>query len=166
MRKWVAIAAGVLMLAIANFAIHGKEKLLTGGRILLLELAPVDPRSLVQGDYMALAFQVAREAFSGAVGEEREADGRLVLKIDEHGVGRFVRFDDGRPLTNGEVRMRYRIRDGRPRFATNAFFFEEGQAQIYERAHYGEFRIGMDGEAILTGLRAKDFMLLHAEPKP
>lgn len=165
MRRGFAIAAGLLMLALANVAIYGKEKLLTEGRIVLLELAPVDPRSLVQGDYMALAFQVAQEAFREA-GEESAADGCIVLKLDEHGVGRFVRFDDGRPLAAGEVRMRYRLRGGRPKFATNAFFFEEGRARIYERARYGEFRVAIDGEAILTGLRAEDFVPLGAQSQP
>lgn len=166
MRRGFAIAAGLLMLALANVAIYGKEKLLTEGRVVLLELAPVDPRSLVQGDYMALAFQVAQEAFRREASEERAADGRIVLKLDEHGVGRFVRFDDGRPLTAGEVRMRYRIRGGRPKFATNAFLFEEGRARIYERARYGEFRVAIDGEAILTGLRAEDFVPLGAQSQP
>lgn len=60
---------------------------------------------------------------------------------------------DGRPLAPGEVALRYRIRDGRPSFATDAYFFEEGQAQACADAAYGEFRVGGDGEMILTGLR-------------
>jgi hypothetical protein len=44
------------------------------------------------------------------------------------------------------------MRDGRPKFATNAFFFQEGDAGLYEAARYGEFRVD-DGELLLTGLR-------------
>jgi uncharacterized membrane-anchored protein len=65
------------------------------------------------------------------------------------------RFDDGAPLAPGEVRLRYRWRDGQ-KFATNAFFFEEGTAPRYARARYGEFRVSDDGDMILTGLRGED----------
>jgi uncharacterized membrane-anchored protein len=60
---------------------------------------------------------------------------------------------DGRPLAPGEIALRYRIRGGQPNFATNAYFFEEGQAQAFAGAAYGEFRVDADGEMILTGLR-------------
>jgi uncharacterized membrane-anchored protein len=46
------------------------------------------------------------------------------------------------------------MRDGRPKFATNAFFFQEGDAGLYEAARYGEFRVD-DGELLLTGLRGR-----------
>ena len=49
--------------------------------------------------------------------------------------------------------MRYRVRHGAPKFATNGYFFEEGRAQDFTKARYGEFRVAADGEAILTGLR-------------
>jgi len=47
------------------------------------------------------------------------------------------------------------MRDGRPKFATNAFFFQEGDAGLYEAARYGEFRVDDDGELLLTGLRGR-----------
>jgi hypothetical protein len=68
-------------------------------------------------------------------------------------VASFVRLDDGTPLAADELRVRYRIRDGRPKFATNAFFFQEGDAELYDAARYGEFRVDDDGELLLTGLR-------------
>ena len=156
MRKWLAIAAGLALLALANYAIYAKEKLLTEGRIMLLELAPVDPRSLMQGDYMALRFKVADSVFGRGKAREGLHDGRLVLKLDAHNVGSFVRFDDGTPLAPDEMRMRYRIRGEQARFATNAFFFQEGDARLYQAARYGEFRADATGEVILTGLRGQD----------
>jgi uncharacterized membrane-anchored protein len=44
-RKWIALAAGVLMLLAANYTIYRREALLSGGRIVLLELAPGSGRS-------------------------------------------------------------------------------------------------------------------------
>ena len=81
------------------------------------------------------------------------ANGHIVVQVGDGDVGTFRRFDDGTPLASYEARMRYRVRNGVPKFATNAFFFEEGHANDYAKARYGEFRVAPDGEAILTRLR-------------
>jgi uncharacterized membrane-anchored protein len=157
----------LLVLAVVNFTIYGREKLLTQGRVVLLELAPVDPRSLMQGDYMALGFKLTSDAFSGKALDEysaRPKDGAIIVTLDAHGIGTFKRrvegSPDGTPLTAGEIALRYRIRNGQPKFGTNAFFFQEGQAASYVTARYGEFRVGRDGEMILTGLRGPDLAVL------
>ena len=157
MRRLIFLATAVLIFASANYTIAEREQLLAEGRIVLLELAPVDPRSLMQGDYMALRFKVADDAFPRTPARDlRATDGRLVLALDPRGVGSFRRLDDGKPLAAGEIRMRYRIRNGAPKLATNAFFFQEGHARYYEGARFGELRVSAGGEAILTGLRGKD----------
>jgi uncharacterized membrane-anchored protein len=156
MRKAIAIAAGVLLLAAANWTVAEREKQLAHGRVVLLELAPVDPRSLMQGDYMALRFKAAADAF-GRFGSLKDvpADGRIIVRVDERGVGTFVRRDGGEPLAQGEVALRYRIRDNRVKFATNAYFFQEGHAKLYERARYGEFRVAPSGELLLANMRGE-----------
>ncbi len=152
MRKAIVIVAGLAILVLVNFSIYSREQLLTAGSVVLLQLAPVDPRSLMQGDYMALRFAVANEIQS-RVAKEEAHDGRVVLALDQKRVGSFARIDDGRPLATNEVRMHYRLRDKRIKFATNAYFFQEGDADLYARARFGEFRVGEDGESILTGVR-------------
>lgn len=151
MRKAIALLAGLIVLILANWTIYQREKLLAEGRVVLIELAPVDPRSLMQGDYMALDFQVLRDL--EAKKPQGLRDGRVVLALDERGVGTFLRFDDGSPLAPNQALLHYRVREDRPRIATNAFFFQEGEGGRYEPARYGEFRVAADGEAILTGLR-------------
>ncbi len=152
-RLVIAIGA-LLVLVVANLGIYQREQLLATGRTVLLELAPVDPRSLMQGDYMALRFRAADDAF-GERPDDSWRDGRIVLGIDASGVGTFRRFDDGSVVGTDEVAMRYRIRDNRAKFATNAFFFQEGHATYYENARYGEFRVAPDGEALLVALRGE-----------
>lgn len=152
MRKAVLLLAGLAILAIVNFGIYQRERLLTEGRIVLLRLSPVDPRSLMQGDYMRLNFEVADQAFPAAASIPK-ADGHVVVLVGPGNVGRFRRLADGRPLAPGEVALRYRIRGGRAKFATDAYFFQEGRADDFSDAAYGEFRVGGDGEMILTGLR-------------
>ena len=46
------------MLPVANVGIWQKEQLIAHGQPVFVELAPVDPRSLMQGDYMRLEFRV------------------------------------------------------------------------------------------------------------
>jgi uncharacterized membrane-anchored protein len=150
MRKAIALLAGLIVLVLANLTIYQREQLLADGRVVLLELAPVDPRSMMQGDYMVLNFRLNREVAEQPRGTW---DGRVVLALDEKGVGSFLRFDDGSPLEPRQALLHYRVREDRPRIATNAFFFQEGKGKRYETARYGEFRVAPDGEAILTGLR-------------
>jgi uncharacterized membrane-anchored protein len=153
MRKAIALLAGLAILAFVNFGIWRSERLLSEGRIVLLKLSPVDPRSLMQGDYMRLNFEAADAAFPFGRPRDGLVDGRIVVAVDAHDVGQFRRFDSGAPLAPGEVALRYRIRNGQPKFATNAYFFEEGQAGAYAKARYGAFRVAEGGEMILTGLR-------------
>jgi uncharacterized membrane-anchored protein len=152
MRKAILLLSGLLVLAFVNFGIYQRERLLTEGTTVILQLSPVDPRSLMQGDYMRLNFEVADQAFPGAASTAK-ADGHIVVLLDSRGIGRFRRFADGRPPAPGEIALRYRIRGGQPNFATDAYFFEEGRADHYAAAAYGEFRVGPDGDMILTGLR-------------
>ena len=151
LRKVVVVVAAIAVLALVNVVVAKREQLLADGRIVRLELAPVDPRSLLQGDYMALQFRVAVDA-QRSLAAASAGDGSLVLALDASDVGRFVRRDDGTPLGERDLRMRYRLRDGRVRLATNAWFFEEGQGKRFESARYGEFRVSPSGEALLAQL--------------
>ena len=164
MRSALALLAGVAALALVNFSIAGKERQLATGRVIYLELAPLDPRSLMQGDYMALRFRIANDARAalkppGGVAmpeAQQSADGRIVAALDAAAIATYRRPDDGTPLAADEVVLRYRVRGGQMKFATNAYFFQEGTAQRYQGARYGEFRVAPDGELLLTSLRGKD----------
>jgi uncharacterized membrane-anchored protein len=164
MRKWIVVLAGAGLLLGINLVIAARERLLDEGRVVLLELTPVDPRSLMQGDYMALRFKVVRDAFQPAPAEV-VADGRIVLGLDARGVATFRRFDNGAGPAADEVAFRYRIRHGTPKLGTNAFFFEEGRVGDYAKARYGEFRVAPNGEAILTALRDEALRVLGGAPK-
>lgn len=176
MRSAIALIACLAALAFINFSIAGKERLLANGKVVYLELAPVDPRSLMQGDYMALSFGIASGAWRALEGVQSPgvrrpagkrdlatADGRIVAELDSRSVARFRRLDGGTPLAPDEILLRYRVRAGQIKFATNAFFFQEGAAKRYEGARYGEFRVAPDGELLLTGLRDQDLQPLRAE---
>ena len=165
MRKTLAVVAGIVLLAVVNWTIYARERPLAEGEAVVLELAPVDPRSLMQGDYMALRFAVANEAFSPNALEQSEArNGHIVVAPDQDGVARFVRHDTGGPLAAGERRLRYRVRAGEVKFATNAWFFQEGRAADYENARYGEFRVAPSGEMLLVAMLGPELERLGSPP--
>src|SRR5690554_4466255 len=161
MTKAIAVIALIFILALVNYSIFQKEQHLAEGRIVYLQLAPVDPRSLMQGDYMALHFGVADQVYAKlpkATDDQpwsrkvNADDGYVVVELDEKAVGSFVRIDDGQPLADNEMKLRYRVRDGEVKFATNAFFFQEGHAQAYDAARYGQFRVDESGDVLLTDM--------------
>lgn len=159
MRKLLVMVVGVVILGLINYSIFSREGLISNGKTVLLELAPVDPRSLMQGDYMALRFAVTADARRAMKVPQKEAgfnevagDGHIILLLDSKGVGRFSRIDDQSELKAGEVRMLYRKRGNRMKFATNAFFFQEGKAKLYEAAKYGEFKVADNGDSILVAM--------------
>jgi len=160
-RGWMAGLSCLLIIALINWSIIGKERLLAEGRVVYLKLAPVDPRSLMQGDYMALDYEVARAALRAlpdTAGDRNSAtglqphDGRIVVLLDNRSIASFARIEDQHPLAENEFLLRYRVRNGRVKFATNAFFVQEGTAHRFQDARYGMFRAGPDGELLLTGL--------------
>ena len=155
MRRLLVMLFAVLILIVTHHAIYSRERLITQGEVVLLRLAPVDPRSLMQGDYMALRFEITND-LRKVLSNSDVADGHVVIALADDGVGSFARIDDGSALAADERRMRFRLRAGKIKFGTNAFFFEEGTAGVYSQARYGEFRVGKDGEAILTHLRGEE----------
>jgi uncharacterized membrane-anchored protein len=143
----LAVVGAALALGTVNYAIAGKEHVLRNGETVYLELAPVDPRSLMQGDYMALRFRLAEELEAARDGTRVGArERRAPLDLDARGVATLA-------AGAGEAEIAFKIRQGRVWLGTNAYFFAEGSAERYERARYGVFRLRRaDGEAVLVGL--------------
>jgi uncharacterized membrane-anchored protein len=164
--RGVVLGALALLLVAVNVTIWQRENLLRDGQTVLLELAPVDPRSLMQGDYMALRFALAQKVQPTDGSAIAVTDGYVVVKRDQRNVGVFERFyRDGEPLAANESRLRYRLRQHNVRIVTNAYFFQEGTAAEYSGAKFGELRVAADGEALLVGMRDKDLKVLGAVKK-
>ncbi len=154
MRRGIALLTGLVILGLINWSIYEKENHLKQGEVVFLELAPVDPRSLMQGDYMALSFEVGNRIRQALSSDDSQAtQGYAIVRLDERKVAHFVRLGDkNERLAQNERRLYFRQRDGRVQFATNAYFFEEGQAERYEPARYGRFRVNDKGEPLLVGM--------------
>lgn len=163
MRKWLLWIFLALILIVVNALIFGKEQIISEGETMLLQLAPRDPRSLMQGDYMALRYSLANEV-RGKTSDQTSVDGQIVVTLDQQGVASFVRlYDASTPLTDNERLLHFRKRGGQVRLASNAYFFQEGHGQYYQTARYGELRVSPDGEAVLVGLRDNQYQLMRPE---
>ena len=149
-RRKDALGPAVVVVALMIGLVLHKESIRHDGRVVLLQLAPVDPRSLLQGDYMRLRYRVARNLPKGV---ER---GVAVLAIDNNGVGSFRRLDRGEPLLPNEVRLRFHSVDGQGQLGAESFFFEEGRAEVFASARYAELRVSDAGTSLLIGLLTED----------
>lgn len=152
MRKWLVLLCAALILGVVNFGIWQNEQLIEQGETVLLELAPVDPRSLMQGDYMALRFAMADGIREQLKATDQNLTGTVIVQLDAQRRASLVALDQQQALPDGQLRLQFRLRNGQVKFATNAFFFQEGTGSVYERAKYGLFRVGDKGQLMLTYL--------------
>ncbi|MCF6300766.1 MAG: GDYXXLXY domain-containing protein [Proteobacteria bacterium] len=166
--KWVILISMLVSIGLVNSVILKKENILKNGQSVLLELAPVDPRSLMQGDYMRLRFAIAVEINkqnSASDNKEENPDGFVIVDLDENLIGTFFALDTGQQLKHNQIKLQYRTRNHRIQFATNAFFFQEGKAPKFDEAKYGEFKVSQKGELLLKNLVDEQFKVIGENRK-
>jgi uncharacterized membrane-anchored protein len=169
----------VIFIGLFVHSVQDKEELLENGKSVILPLRPIDPRSLMQGDYMVLGFFSLEDAIRNALEEGEEAQkngdsglrlprkGLAIIEPDEKGVYRFVALHDPeQPLTEKQLKIVYRLK-GRYRISaqigSRAFFFQEGHGRAYEAARYAELKVDDEGNTLIA--RLLDGSLKLIEPK-
>ena len=161
MRKLLFAGFGLVVLGLLNFGVYQKEQMLEGGAPLYLKLQPVEPRSLLQGDFMRLGFEVETGLRAALEGQKVRAGGVVVTATPE-GVGEFTRIDDGSELTADEFMLRFTNISRRPALVPNSFFFQEGDAQAFEAAQYALFYFDdARGDYVLRGLADENKNPIH-----
>ncbi|ATY77924.1 GDYXXLXY domain-containing protein [Aeromonas veronii] len=153
-RQLALLLSGLAILAGINATVWRYEHAMSSGEVVLLRLAPVDPRSLMQGDYMRLNYEIARELTShDARATQNKGSDTLVIRLDAHQVATLVA--DGKPdrLASDERLLQVHQSERQWQIGPDAYFFEEGTGEQYETARYGEFRLQADGKTLLVGLR-------------
>ncbi len=154
LRPALVLLAVLATLGIANLSIWQKEQLIAHGKSVYVRLAPVDPRSLMQGDYMTLDF--AMPSTDSLDRQQLPSAQRpfAVGKLAASGELTLTRIAlPGESIASDETKIELSPNDGRWILVTNAWFFKEGDAQRWEQARYGEFRVMPDGRALLVGMR-------------
>lgn len=175
MQRAGLVVALLLALVVTQWDVMKKEQVLAQGQKIYMPLAPRDPRSLMQGDYMALNFDLPAKL---VYGDEEAADGRgqsgldpiqgtalLVASLDAQGIATLQRrYRSGEALAANEVVIPLKYMKGDWVVVTNAYFFPEGQGRVFSNARYGEFRALGKGKVLLAGLA--DDKLQRIEPSP
>ncbi|XPV75905.1 MAG: GDYXXLXY domain-containing protein [Desulfovibrio sp.] len=181
MRTKIMIALGVFVLAVLNWSVYTNEQLRQDGKVVYFKLAPVDPRSLMQGDYMQLNYALADDAYSALQSDGAQIEGysversrgKLVLRIDEDNIARFSRVyagggnspDSGSKanvLQENEVLFPYFCNGYIVKIRPDSFMFQEGFREYYERSEYGVFHFSDDGRYLLVGLADNEMKRLDA----
>lgn len=149
--KWIIILINlIILLGLFNNSILQKEELLTDGQLVLLELAPVDPRSLMQGDYMRLRYAISDNINSDSISKR----GFCVVKLEENGTAKKVRIQENKtPINDNEFLIEYTSKGWRGiNIGAESYFFQEGEADKYENAKYGGIKVDNQGNSLLIGL--------------
>jgi uncharacterized membrane-anchored protein len=148
--KWIIILFNcLLLLFFFNKSVADKESIISNGHLVLLELAPVDPRSLMQGDYMRLRYAIADSIRTDNIAKR----GYYVVKLSVDSIARFLRLQQNiSPLSQDEILIRYNATDWTTSIGAESFFFQEGEADKYAEAKYGGLKVSRDGESVLIGL--------------
>ncbi len=152
MRKlmmWVTLA---LVLTVVNYNIIVKETSIKEGQKVIMRLAPVDPRSLMQGDYMILRYAIERKLRYSKLPES----GKIVITLDKNGVAQYKRVFKDDPLKSGELLLSFKNTKNIS-FGAESFFFQEGTAKVYDTARYSVLKVDDQGNSVLTGLLDDNF---------
>lgn len=151
---FIVIINLILVLFLFNYSACSKDKIIKNSDLFLLKLSPVDPRSLMQGDYMALNYEVLDSINHSTT----LPNAYIVFNLLENRVAQFVRIQEEKlPLSENEYLLQYhKVANG---FSINAdaFYFQEGKAKQYEDAKYGAVKINKEGHAILLYLCDETF---------
>ena len=153
-QKWLLLTI-VVQLLIVTALIASKEILLRTGQTVKLELAPLDPRSLLQGDYVRLNYKISQLPSEVALGDNYRV--QLVLHPDENGVSQFKEvYNKDKRLAPSEVVITGWRRGDRNRlsYGIESYFDPEGTGLDVERsAKYGIVKVNKHGDAMLDSLR-------------
>ncbi len=162
---WFLLGGALLTLLVANGAIWQKENLIAHGAKIFVPLAPVDPRSLMQGDYMSLNFATNNDSTVPMLADLGGKRPHMVVKLDARGVASVVRLHTAdAALAADEKLLELTPKDGRWVVVTDAWFFKEGDAALWQNAKFGEFRVLPGGRALLVGMADAELKAIASPP--
>ena len=170
----MALAVVLLILIPLNYKVQQFEDVLATGKPVVLKIVPVDPRSLMQGDYMSLSYAILNDIRAKL---DEPEDGVLTIDTkkkhpskvyalihqDEQGVATLCRVEDSLPNDfkdcAADVYLPVNNFKWFPELPSQEYFFAEGKGQHYAQAEYAEYRF-KNGILLLARLLDKDLKAL------
>lgn len=174
MKKYWPLILAVLCITLFSAAIVTKQLKLSAKQSIYIELQPVDPRSILQGDYMALRYDLYWTASSiqdAALSTFIEGQPSILAYVELDAENRVVRsaidpqqLDQQRRIHPLKLKnVDNRISHLYP--STQGFFFAEDLEACYADAKYAAFKVDPTGNAILASLRDENLKTLACEGK-
>lgn len=153
MKKYSSLFIGINLILLLGFFINSvikKETTLSKGRLVLLELAPVDPRSLMQGDYMRLRYTLV----AGRNASLKCRPGLCTVIVNDSSIAKQMLLPGEKDTvaTGKPCLLKYGCDGDDVYLGAESYFFEEGQGEKYSKAKYGGLRVDESGNSILIGL--------------
>ena len=164
----------IALLGAVNYKVQQFEDVLATGKPVVLKIAPADPRSLMQGDYMVLNYAILSELqqsqFSSESNESNETTGidelspsgkkaYILVHLDKNHVATLCEAQSEIPTDfkhcTPNVYLPIRYRGWSPELPSQDYFFAEGKGEYYAQAEYAEYRF-KDGILLLARLLDKD----------
>lgn len=159
--KYLPLLWAIFSLIFFGLIIIKHEHHLATGQLMYAKLAPVDPRSLIQGDYMALDYELyiqdtPKELTDSTVLATVALDSdRRIMMTDIFGAMHGEKLQLKNPNTS--------VWDFYP--ASNSFMFAEGLAACYGQASYARLIVNDKGVPMLAGLVDDNLQALLCEQK-
>ncbi|MGP4770477.1 GDYXXLXY domain-containing protein [Acinetobacter sp. PFS20] len=173
MKKYFSLILALTTILIFVGLVAKNEWHLHHSKSIFIELRPVDPRSILQGDYMALAYELNLQSLKALARSESEALDQVIFnhpsvpaKVILDSQNRVVRtiLDNNNSFVGQSLILKNpenRLQALYP--ASRSFLFAEGLAQCYQKAKYAEFKVNTKGEAILFDLRGEGLQPLNCK---
>ena len=175
---WLVGVFVIALLGVVNYKVQQFEDVLATGKPVVLKIAPVDPRSLMQGDYMVLNYAILSEFQQSRVLPETnesnettentgidesspsEKKAYILVHLDKNHVATFCEEQSEIPTDfkycTPNVYLPIRYKGGwLPKLPSQDYFFAEGKGEYYAQAEYAEYRF-KDGILLLARLLDKD----------
>ena len=182
-RVWIAaIVVAAIQTIVLGYMIASRAALLAGGAEVLLHTAPVDPRDLLRGDYVALSYDISRVPVATLTGGiPPSAIGRtLNVRLERQADGFWAISESSfapLPAKEGSVilrslPLRYQPLEGEQvltvDYGIERFYLPEGEGHTLEGAPMNgrvsvAVRVGSDGEGLIRRLML-DGRPLYDEP--
>ena len=140
---------------------------LRNAQTVYLALAPVDPRSVMQGAYMALSYAILNQLNQDQYNSSKPLppeSGSVVIRLDEKNIGTFVRYYSGDTLAPDEHLLKFHRASGLASIDAESFFIPEGTGDTFRHAAFGELKILPNGTPMIVALCDKDLRRILTEP--
>lgn len=159
--RWLIAVLVLLQVAAMSLQIGKSEWLLSHGKLIKLQLQPLDPRSLIQGDYVRLRYRISEPPIMQDNLETRFSKGKITVVLGPNPTTNIYEFrreyQSDEQLAADEIRLNGE-REGYEgiKYGIETFFVPEGTGRDYElNAKFAEVKVSAGGDAILVRLTDK-----------